>query len=493
MYIFGDGFDLYATPTDTMATYWDGGALAGMAFAAGRFAGGRALQFITNAELLYKNSGANDAVHHVICAFQQTSALTGTGAGIGLTFCDGATAQCSIVFRQDGAILLTSGGPAGTTLATWTGAVTSASWLAFEFEVVINNTTGSFTARRNGNTANDFAVGSLNTRGGTANNYANRLLIQPGSSAPTANLDDLLWRSDPSAVPWLGDIRCYTRMPGADVSAQFTRNTSSVSYTTGSLFGSLSMSQNSYYQPFTALYDGALTAVQFNLGAGFTGNVKASLFAGTAAGNPTTLISSATPLANPLAGTNTITFPSPPVLSKGTNYWLGLCSDNAAMSSPANLYMGNASSGGRQATIAYATFPISNPSVTANYPPWVTYLQAIGNNFTLVNEPQQDGATSYVYDSNPGDADFYSIPPLAAPPGSVVAVTTRGFVEKSDAGTRGGAVQLKSGSTTVISLTAGLATGWNWLWRTDMVDPNTGAAWTPAAVDNVQIGPVVIN
>ena len=30
-----------------------------------------------------------------------------------------------------------------------------------------------------------------------------------------------------------------------------------------------------------------------------------------------------------------------------------------------------------------------------------------------------------------------------------------------------------------------------WLWRTDATDPATGAAWTPVAVNNVTVGPVV--
>jgi hypothetical protein len=64
---------------------------------------------------------------------------------------------------------------------------------------------------------------------------------------------------------------------------------------------------------------------------------------------------------------------------------------------------------------------------------------------------------------------------------------------KSDAGTRTMAVQVKSGATTVASPTVVLTTsGWQWAWRTDVTDPNTGAAWTPAAVNVAQIGPRVI-
>jgi hypothetical protein len=66
-------------------------------------------------------------------------------------------------------------------------------------------------------------------------------------------------------------------------------------------------------------------------------------------------------------------------------------------------------------------------------------------------------------------------------------------MEKSDAGTRTAAVQLKSGATTVATPTLVLATsGWLWAWRTDTVDPNTSAAWTAAGVNNAQIGPTTV-
>ena len=111
-------------------------------------------------------------------------------------------------------------------------------------------------------------------------------------------------------------------------------------------------------------------------------------------------------------------------------------------------------------------------------------------NYQMVSETLQDAATSYVYDSTVGHSDLYAIAALAATPVSVVAVTTRGFCQKSDAGTRNGAVQLKSGATTVQSTSTALSTAFGWLWRTDATDPATGAAWTPVAVSNATIGPV---
>jgi hypothetical protein len=35
--------------------------------------------------------------------------------------------------------------------------------------------------------------------------------------------------------------------------------------------------------------------------------------------------------------------------------------------------------------------------------------------------------------------------------------------------------------------------GWQWAYRTDIVDPNTGSAWTAAAVAAAQVGPVTVS
>jgi hypothetical protein len=66
-------------------------------------------------------------------------------------------------------------------------------------------------------------------------------------------------------------------------------------------------------------------------------------------------------------------------------------------------------------------------------------------------------------------------------------------MEKSDAGTRTSAVRLRSGATTVSGATVVLInTGWQWSWRMDVNDPNTGSLWTAANLNNVNIGPIVI-
>src|ERR1044072_3766175 len=267
---FRDSFDLYASINDPLAGWWDGSVnTSSMTLVSGRFSGGQSLSFASSATGgWYKNSGSNDAVHHVIVAFQQTAGISGSTNGCYLTLGDGSTAQCSIVFRSDGAILFTSGASNGTVLATYSGAFVSSSvCYAFEFEVVINNSTGSFPARANGATSNSFQATGLNTRGGTANNYATRLTIGMQSSISTQKLDDLIWRSDASSVSWLGDQRCYTLMPASDGTVQFSRSPSPTTVTPFTTISGSSATANgtARYGIFTATYDGTIGTVTVSM------------------------------------------------------------------------------------------------------------------------------------------------------------------------------------------------------------------------------------
>jgi hypothetical protein len=218
-----------------------------------------------------------------------------------------------------------------------------------------------------------------------------------------------------------------------------------------------------------------------------TCNMKCSIFAssGTA---PTTVLGSATPVALSAANLGTFTFGSPVAVVKGTQYWIGFDSDATGGS-----YSATASaSAGMSSVTAYASFPVASPSTNTGNAPAASFVVTLTINAEMVNETLQDGTSTYVYDATPGHADFYTVAALGSTPASTVAVTTRAFVAKSDAGTRTGAVQLKSGGTTVASPTLALSTSFLWTWRTDTVDPATSTAWTAAAVSACTIGPSVV-
>jgi len=490
---FGDSFDLYSVAADMANNYWDPPASPG--FVAGRFAGSRAIFFSGgNSTNLTKSSGVNDAAHHFVISYQAPGTISGT-AGCWISLLDGTTAQCTIFIRNDGTILLQSGAIGGATLATYSGAFnTINTWYAFEFEIVINNTTGAFRVRKNGNNVNDFDSGAvLNTRPVSTNNYANKVQLGTVTTNPNVAIDDFFWQSGAAAGAWLGDLRCYTRMPASDQSVQFSRtNPVQAPWSpSGSTF-SINAGQ-SWYMPFTPSATGTVSTATVQLNLGYTGNMKCSFFLADGTNGPAypgTVLASATPISNPITGANTFTFPTPFTITKGTSYWIAFCSDTSVTNGWAATLAGT----GRSANGTYAAFPVTNQSgtsgtnnITSSWPITTTVSAS------LVSEPQQDGLASYVYDSNPGDADFYGIASIASTPAAVIATTIRVYAQKSDIGTRTAAVQLKSGATTVASPTLTLTTsGWQWAWRTDLTDPNTGAAWTAAGVNNAQIGPKVI-
>jgi hypothetical protein len=114
MYSFADGFDCYAAIADIGNGYWDSFAGTGNLLG-GRFSGSQSIRLGSSTTVLCaKSSGQNDAVHHIVVAFMQTGAISGTNLACYLQLLDGTTGQCAIVFRTDGAIVFTSGTATGT-------------------------------------------------------------------------------------------------------------------------------------------------------------------------------------------------------------------------------------------------------------------------------------------------------------------------------------------------------------------------------------------
>jgi hypothetical protein len=510
-YFFGDSFDFYTTATDAAIAstlpYWDSVSIntPNSSFVTGRF-GGLAAQFEQNAiASMVKTSGVNDSVHHFNFAVQIPAALTApsTTAQWWVELFDGTTAQCTLSLQPDGTFALRSGTQTGTIIATIPASLAvsqSALWYAFEFEIVISPTAGSVTMRRNGNPVNDFQATGLNTRA-SANSYANKVTLG-GNAGPYTYVDDILWRSDAASgsgmATWGGDVRCYARRPNTDAQAQWTRSSPftclAVPPAAAVNTGNSNTAGFGFYSPLVSP-GGSITGAAFQLTTGYTSNWKCAIFS-SVGGKPGTLIQSATaPIANPVGGVNAFTFSPAVTIPKGTQFWIGMCADTTAANNVLYAWqMTPYSTMGLRDTSAtgYASWPPTNPAAGT-----VVGAFAFGaiitpsNNADLVCDQFIDGAGSYVFDSNVGDADFYSLQPASGSPGTVLGVTTRAWISKNDGGARSAAVQLKSGSTTVQSTSTPLLTAFGWLSRVDTVDPATGVAWTAAGVNNAQIGAVV--
>ena len=497
---FSDSFDCYAAIADATNGYWDSGALGSGTMAPGRFAGSQGVVSGLGSNVwLTKTSSVNDAVHHITIALMQSATFGTSTLGVYLQLLDGATGQCAIVFNRNGTITLASGTPAGTTLATYASAFTTVStWYQFEFEIIISNTVGRFRVRKNGNPADDFDSGAvLNTRV-SANNYANKLVIGQQTTISSQTVDDLYWRSDASSVPWLGDIRCYTRMPASDAAVQFSRTPTGVltqTVPTTAPSNAAAVNNIAHYTSVTAAYSGTVTGVSVPVAVvGTAVNIKCAIYADNA-GVPGAVLASATaPVTPVIVGSHAFTFSPGVSVVQGAKYWIAAVVDGTISTSYPCFNVSNNILGATSST-SYASFPQSNPVVSNpalfTQKSW-TYT-ATPANWQAVAEAQQDATTSYVYDSVVGHQDLYGIAAIASTPLTTFAVTTRAYAIKSDAGTRTMAVQLKSGGTTVASPTLVLTTSnWQWAWRHDTLDPATSGAWTAAAVNTINVGPLVV-
>jgi hypothetical protein len=351
--------------------------------------------------------------------------------------------------------------------------------------------------RKNGNTSNDFTLGSLNTRGGTANNYANKVTLGQQASITSHLMDDFLWRSDPTSLPWVGDVRCYTRMPASDAAVQWTPSGAVLpmpNYPAGTTSNQGFGSTNAAYMPFVPVCDGTIGSLSLTCTVAITADIKCSIYA-SAAGAPTTVLGSANLVSNPGVGTTTFTFASPVAVSRGVTYFAAF---RQSVTSGNFLGMTAVPAGGYGSgtlSVTYASFPTANPTLTPStnpsFPMTVNITPTSGANSPFVADIQQDGATSYVSSSTVGQADLYGIAPISATPSSVVAVVTRGLAQKTDAGTRNIGLNLRSGATTSSGASTALNTSFGWISRTDLTDPATSAAWTATGVNNLQIGATV--
>src|SRR4030095_1511912 len=339
-WIVGDGFDYYGAGADVARSVWDSMANT-PAFITGantRFGVGQGLGSLKSV-VLTKTIGTNEATLYVTLAFYHIGVLSGTNPDYYVVFRDGATAQCTVVFESSGNIVLKSGIQTGTVLATYTGAFAQDVWTHFQVRVVISNTAGSMTVRKNGQSSDTYASATtLNTRGGTANNYANVLAL--GALSNFVRIDDVLCYSGSGAAPndWVGDIRAITLMPTADTAQK-----------------------------------------------------------------------------------------------------------------------------------QFAVFPS-------------------GTNAGAVDEPLANSDTDYVFDSVVGHEDLYDMANLSVTPAAVIGVVSKVFIKKSDAGARSGMLRVRSGATDVNGTDTVLSSTYTYLSRVDTTDPATGVAWTPTAVNALQLG-----
>lgn len=498
-WIIGDGFDLYGATSDLSASgLWDAVITTTLFVnSTGRLGSSKSLQASISAQypFLTKASGSNDAGHHICFAFNQLSAYPTVGSGRGLQFSllDGTTHQCSFTMDANTGNILFYSGNLTTLLGTFTAALPFGSWTGIEVEIVVHSTAGSIKVRLNGNTTEDYTLTGVNTRGGTTNNYANKLQI----GLPTAivsggniKLDDLLWFSTSGASPntWVGDIRCDTRHPTSTVSAGLTPSPNPVTNPAAMTGSATTINTNTLTSSglVTTTVGGSLTAITIQFNATYTGHYRLAVYDGTT-GSPTTLLAQTAEQTNAVVGLVTVNLVAPLTVAQGAKLFFAALSDATL-----NVNL-NASTQGVAVAQTYASGFLSNISTAMTTGNRVAALGSITvDNYSDVSDAVSDGDSTFVYGATAGLNDMYGLAAGSSTPISIVGVQTRLQSRKSDTGTRQARIQVKSGGTTFNGTTYTMGTSYVYTNKLDLVDPATTAGWTASAVNSLQVGAYVV-
>lgn len=181
---------------------------------------------------------------------------------------------------------------------------------------------------------------------------------------------------------------------------------------------------------------------------------------------------------------------TPQTLTAGTAYWLGLMNDIAISSWP---NADNTFSVSR-ATITFTSgAPSTAPAMTTGLSSvlfWGNLTGVTGNNWYQSAQTPPAGQYGYVYDATVGDEDLYSFAPLTTTPAAIHAVAVKGYVAKSDSGTRTVSLRLKSGSNDSGGSLTGQASGTTFGWRGSYfeTDPNGSVPWSIVALNAATAG-----
>jgi hypothetical protein len=110
-------------------------------------------------------------------------------------------------------------------------------------------------------------------------------------------------------------------------------------------------------------------------------------------------------------------------------------------------------------------------------------------NLSRVQEAQEDGDTSTISSSNPGDQDWYGYPALPAGVRNIFAVIHSAWWKKSDAGARQTRMNWKQGSTLANGAIVNPSTTYSEQLDISYVDPVSGIAFLKSDVDSLANGP----
>lgn len=413
-------------------------------------------------------------------------------------YSDGGTVQCSIVIRCNGTIEVWRGGLA-TKLQQWDNAYPPFVWVHWQIKVVVHGTSGEVRIRKNGNPVDDFVLTGVDLTS-TANDTCDKISLNCGETAGDSvphYLDDFIIYDGTGSAPWndfVGDVRAVQLMPNADT-GQINFSPNATTTTIGGLNTGATAAQTANNQIFNEVVPqvgGFLgTSVNVSLNANMTGHLMLGLYdSDGVSGAPGTLLAFSSALTNPTTGINAFTLTSTPELKAGRSYYWSLLGD-ASYTVRYDTTLANTFRNWVQAQ-SYGSGLVASAAATAGSSGRTAQINGV---ITLTNSGCVNNliqtTLNYVSDSNSGDYDLYEVDDLAITPSAILGATIRGFVAKSDAGSRLAQLTIKSGTTVQDGDAQVLSTTFQNIVMNQDIDPDTGVAWTESGINAIQIGPKV--
>lgn len=134
--------------------------------------------------------------------------------------------------------------------------------------------------------------------------------------------------------------------------------------------------------------------------------------------------------------------------------------------------------------------PETDAVAAGNYAEWTPSTGT--DHGALVDEATPNGDTDYVSSATVDQRDVYQFPDLDVVPAAIYAVEVRCSAKKTTADPRSIAALLRSDGTDDLGATQALTTSYTYYREAWESDPDTGAPWTPTAVNSVHAGAQVI-
>jgi len=408
----------------------------------------------------------------------------------GITFTDVATAQCSIILLNTGAISLRTGSVAGAAIATSAVTVTANSVHYLEFDLTFSNT-GAYQIWLDGIS---ILSGTADLTA-SANNYANVLSFVCSAGVASLTIDDL-YLFDTSGTTnnaaLLTSPRIETQFPSADSAVQFAGG--------GSILGTSVSRTNGAVQPnanqlrlrtVTPAVDMTLNSIGIMPAVTNSSVQVRPVVYADSAGVAGSLMSTGGVSVGVTSGvTKTIPLTTPQSLVAGTPYWIGYMVDISVFNFVFALQNGLADD--RIATVTFSSGAPATAPATSTTQSTVIWgnVTITGNNWYATSQNPPQGNLSYVFDAVVGHEDLYNFPSLSAPSTLIYALAMKGNVSKSDAGAKTMSLRVKSGAVNSGGSASSLAPATSYTWMTSYfnADPANGLPWTTVGVNAAQGG-----